>query len=406
MTYNQSRSIKWCDIAIESGLVIFILVTPIREHTATIKSLGIGIPLLAWVVKILTNKRVDWVKTPLDYPFALFIFISILSTFFSINIMDSIWAFKHFLFKFILIYFILANNIKDDRQIKRLIGAIVAINLIHSSAAVFNYLSGARISGIIGTFALSLLHNSLGKFLVITTPIIGIFYSLSKSRLTSLLFIILFLLSTSALILTFSRGSWIAFIGSIALWSAFKDRKSIIIFVIIFLLAAIFVFPVSITSRVTEGLKKGALKNRPAYWKAAMKMIKERPILGFGYGSGIYAKIYPKYRPKDAFDELPSHVHNMYLATAVESGILGFLAFMQIFYVYIKETIKSILKSKNEPKRTILIGILASLTGLAINGLIEITLVNHEGMYFWILAGIAMGIVSRENDKFQLSHTH
>lgn len=75
-----------------------------------------------------------------------------------------------------------------------------------------------------------------------------------------------------------------------------------------------------------QRLSRGAtsVSARVEYWKAAVHGFKERPLLG--NGPGAFKKVYSRVRPAGA--EMAQLAHNDYLQQAVDSGIVGFLAYL------------------------------------------------------------------------------
>lgn len=391
--------LKWANGLFEAGFILFILVAPIKEHTNTLKALGLIIPIVCWLVRLYLSEGVRWVSTPLDYPFLIFIIISILSIFVSVNHEESTRAFRNFLLKFIVIYFTLTNNIKDAGAIKRFLTAFAIISGIISIISIFNYFSGNVVRGSVGSNAFSLNHIGLARFLVVTIPLIGILAYLNRFKNTAFIYLILLAISIVSLILSYSRGGWLVFFTSLIIWGLFKNRKSIAISIVLCVVAALFIAPESIKSRVATGLSEGALQNRPAYWKAGVSMIAERPLLGFGYSVRIFKDLYPNYIPAGALNEMPRHIHSTYLSTAVESGVFALIVLLWIFFVYIKTLVGRIREKRCDADEDIIyVGILCSAVAFMVFAIVEPMMIDQEGMYFWIIAGMGMALLKQDKN--------
>ncbi|WP_177193580.1 O-antigen ligase family protein [Thermodesulforhabdus norvegica] len=74
----------------------------------------------------------------------------------------------------------------------------------------------------------------------------------------------------------------------------------------------------------------GALSNRLSIWKTALDMWQEKPLMGHGPGSFRLNNIFPQRL----------NVHNFYLQTLAESGIITFLIFLILVFLIFK-TIRS-----------------------------------------------------------------
>ena len=84
--------------------------------------------------------------------------------------------------------------------------------------------------------------------------------------------------------------------------------------------------------RVEEGNLDNSLGQRIRVWDAAVSLIAERPLFGYGPAHAravLKAEAHDAGRPDLAF----SHTHNMFLNAMVRSGIVGLLAQIAIFLV-------------------------------------------------------------------------
>ncbi|MCF8298065.1 MAG: O-antigen ligase family protein [Saprospiraceae bacterium] len=115
----------------------------------------------------------------------------------------------------------------------------------------------------------------------------------------------------------------------------------------------------------TETLKKqaywlkndpfGSVKERYDMWNPSVEMIKDKPLLGFGAGN--WKIILPKYANKEIREVNKGNytnfqrTHNDYLQVASETGILGLIAYLLIFFAIIYYIFKIIKLSKNQDEK-------------------------------------------------------
>lgn len=90
--------------------------------------------------------------------------------------------------------------------------------------------------------------------------------------------------------------------------------------------------------KATINLKDVSSMERVYRWVAAFRMVEDHPIVGFGPGSFYY--FYKQYTVslfKTYVSENPekSTVHNYYLLTLVEQGIVGFILFMLVVVMFL-----------------------------------------------------------------------
>jgi putative inorganic carbon (HCO3(-)) transporter len=114
-------------------------------------------------------------------------------------------------------------------------------------------------------------------------------------------------------------------------------------------------------------------------------MFKDNWLLGIGCGNQNFREIYGLYM-KTGFDALSAY--NIYLETAVESGIFSLLAFLGFLYCNISKAVKYILK-RCDIKSIYLIIAVVSLAGMLIHGFVDTVFFRPQIQFvFWMMVGI------------------
>ena len=175
--------------------------------------------------------------------------------------------------------------------------------------------------------------NAVGGTLIFMIPlylVLTFFYSkrnkqnfLTYKTILFLLFLIIGLLVTSSvLILTQSRGSWIGlFLSCFILLIVGLRRKKLAFFSILFLLAIFLIFLGSDKISLSAKEAKGKIFSRMHLWNLSIETIGKHP--GFGIGMNRIRMI-----PQVGYEQ--AHVHNHLLNTAAELGIPGLIAYLGI----------------------------------------------------------------------------
>ncbi len=290
-------------------------------------------------------------KTPLDIPILLFLGIAIVTTLTSIYP----YASKIELLKiinYVLLYYLVVNNIKDSHQVKRIATLVVIVGTSLALYGLYNYFGGIeKIYTLDKKYYLGMLtstyvnHNHIGGYFELAIPLgIGLVlanrYLPGRTRRSKILpaaFISVLLIAATfimitALVFTYSRGAWIGFLGSmIALgiiisfrfkifrdWSRLKKWGTLAVLALIIISASL-LMPDKVKQRAGTMFKfqEGKVTfsaestgGRLIVYENTLQMMKDRPILGTGLGTFIYA--YPKYRPP-GFRIFMNAVHNDYL---------------------------------------------------------------------------------------------
>jgi O-antigen ligase len=130
---------------------------------------------------------------------------------------------------------------------------------------------------------------------------------------------------------------------------------------------------------------------RLAHWQAALNMAVDHPWLGVGFGN--YEIAYPQYRLFN-WDEPLGHAHNYYLNILAEAGLLGLLAYGNVWAVIIWITWRA-RKHPDILSRFIIIGLLGSWTYLLVHSMFDNLYVNNLFLHLGTMFGI-LGIFNNQ----------
>jgi O-antigen ligase len=136
-------------------------------------------------------------------------------------------------------------------------------------------------------------------------------------------------LGAGVLVLTQSRGGWIAGVFSLAIvvLSLSRGRRiapAVPVVLIVLLSAIALVFHGNITSRLADD-DRGAARSRVPLMVTAFDIIEDSPL--FGVGANNYARALEGYRSIFGSGFFYT-VHNQYLLVWAETGLLGLAAFV------------------------------------------------------------------------------
>jgi putative inorganic carbon (HCO3(-)) transporter len=221
------------------------------------------------------------------------------------------------------------------------------------------------------------------------------------------------LLMTAMLVLTRSRGAWMAALVSVLLLLVLRDRRSLILIGLagagFLVLAVQFGF-----SRILEAAfysrSLGDWNGRLEIWLRAVNLIRDFSISGIGMGSfqelaeRFYA--YDKYAP----DNIP-HTHNLFLQVTVDLGLPGIIAWTSILLVILLIAWKIFETGKHSHSSILAAAgaaILASQVSLVVHGLTDAVIwgMVRPAPLVWIIWGIAAAVwnYSQENVRRKRKH--
>lgn len=174
--------------------------------------------------------------------------------------------------------------------------------------------------------------NSLAALLALLLPLLGV---LAVRRRASVIQRVFFGYLTAVfvlgLVLTISRGAWLALGLVLAVWPLVGARAGLGRrlrwsaaaggAVLLLALGLIAVVP-AVRERFVALKVESGERTRPIMWRGAWQIFVGHPVLGGGGGS--YNVLFEKHRPENYQDE-PVWAHNDYLNTLSDYGLVGFL---------------------------------------------------------------------------------
>ncbi|MFQ3675941.1 MAG: O-antigen ligase family protein [Endomicrobiia bacterium] len=233
-------------------------------------------------------------------------------------------------------------------------------------------ISTHRIRGTLGYY------NSLGGVLGMMVPFIYSYLIFTnRERIKEkIFFLVSFVLSCIALVLTFTRGAWVGTIISVLVITIYKIKWKAMFLILIFPSMLIF-SPVRNRIKDTINSPHGGREN---IWKWSIEMISKRPVFGYGFSS--FQKLLSEkdsYMGKEHF-----HSHNVYLNTFVESGIVGVILLLSIMFLVLKYIFKLVKKNKTP----LIFGILGVVIDFYLHSFVDNVLWGETLYMFYFFIGI------------------
>jgi len=320
-----------------------------------------------WVIKILTTRKVSWVKTSLDYILLIYLGVYLLTSLFSL---DKVSSFLGYYGRFtgsfvsvlalIVMYFLLVNNLKSERTVRK-----ITHYYLFSSGVVLVYsflqLMGWYIlpAGITHVRTFNPIGSLVGLAIYAAISVVFIqwlWFSEKPSKLKGLSLALLTLVSLGILLIVNAFVAWavlalamVAFLA-ISLAVAGQDQtsatwfwKPMLVLVISVLFVSFQFLPPVLNPRnlVSVDLPVEIQLSNSTTWHLVGNSFKhgaKNAILGSGPGTtGIaFGTIKPTDLNKTivwslTFDRASSEIGNI----AIESGLLGLLVFELISILFL-----------------------------------------------------------------------
>lgn len=251
--------------------------------------------------------------------------------------------------------------------------------------------------------------NLLGGYFVASIPaLFGMlgYFIVNKKYTPAIISGVFTLLSVTALFLTGCRGSYIGcmviFCGIFAvsakyLWKNYKNIYLAVVSSVVAFVTAAILFVSSLRARVLSifAMRQDSSNSfRFNVYQSSFQMAKDNWLLGIGVGNKNFREIYGLYM-KTGFDALSAY--NVFLETAVESGIFALIAFVGFLIIMTKNAIKFILKSENIQNVIFISAAIISIIAVMVHGLVDTVFFRPQIQFvFWAMAAIVSSTLKNE----------
>ena len=313
----------------------------------------------------------------------------------------------------VLFYFLALWVVRDKKTLKTVVALIMVATAIVAVMAIRDYqyvddsdFETSRVGGIAEH------SNTLGAFFVYYMFLFLGFFLIYSKKPKAWLLLIPFALCFRGIMVTFSRGAYLAFAAGSMTALFFRSRGTLVGLV---LAAGLMVMhpalmPAGIRYRmgmtmqkdlsttlpgedITESLESSAAV-RVEIWRGAVQMIKDNPIWGVGYGA------FPYYIPRYTQGQVGTmDAHNSYLLIAAEMGIPTLLVFLLVLGSAFYYTYWLYRRTTDETHKAIALGFLSGLVGLVAANMFGSRMDDQAvSSYFWILCGLIIRAVLMEKE--------
>jgi O-antigen ligase len=224
--------------------------------------------------------------------------------------------------------------------------------------------------------------NEMASFFAGYTPLLITLFIFIKSTKIRTILLILIILNLYCLLYSFSRGSWLSFIGAMSVIFFLFNKKIFISSLLIVILssgALLSMMPVSVQERFStifvedESKRDQSAESRFVLWDIAMDEYIKSPIIGIGFH--VFHHVNP-YGGKDT--------HNYFVKVLTEQGIVGLILLLAIFYQSTKLSLLLYRSSNDALYKAISLGMLGAITAFFIGNMFGDRMSHYPiSAYFW-----------------------
>jgi O-antigen ligase len=197
----------------------------------------------------------------------------------------------------------------------------------------------------------------------------------------------------AALLLSYSRGSWIGLFAGCLLIALLRYRKPWVLIALFLGVGLLAVLPGlgGFFAHLQSGLaaRDQAAAMRLGEYKDAFRLIEQYPLFGVGFGAAPEIDLYVG-------------VSSVYLLLAEQMGLLGLAAFVGVVGAVLFRAMRTALTHAGTGLDSILVGSVAAMAAALVAGLLDHHFVNirfpHMTALFWLVAALCVisGELARE----------
>jgi putative inorganic carbon (HCO3(-)) transporter len=337
--------------------------------------------------------------TGLNMPIAVFYVISFLSIFWSTHPDISVSAFWRKLTEYILLFFIVAETVNDERIVRNIIAAMALSVFIVCADGIYQNITG---HDLIRGYPLHSLERITGPFrfpnglsawlLVVSFPLIILsFFYKENTALKAANYALLVLIAYCAFY-GFTRAAFLSFIlGLGVMLILIGGRRPLIALTALFIIAPILILilPENVRNHVyvLKLFSGSSTQHRLHVWTAGWRMFMEKPFLGQGLNT--FMANYARFRLPE--DSGIWYAHNSYLQIAAEIGIFGLISFLWMIAKAAAISLRSWKGINDDFLRLIHIGLFCGIISFLIQSFFDVT---HFSLQSAVLFYFSLGLLS------------
>ena len=191
------------------------------------------------------------------------------------------------------------------------------------------------------------------------------------------------------MVLTFSRGGWLALLAAGAVFLVMVNPR-LLVLAPFALIALYFVLPDTVVERFTSigDLSDHSTSYRVSIWLGSLRMLADYWLCGIGPGDVAFNTVYPTY----SYDAITTpHTHNLFLQLTADAGICALVVFLVILWCFFRYLSAGVHKSAERRSRILQIAFFSGMAGFLVQAMTDYSFYNYRVMLlFWVYLGLGM----------------
>lgn len=384
------------------GFLFIALVVPYKYWDNWYSAIAMIALFFLYFLRTIVNGRTNFRTGAFNIFLVMFMICVLLAQIFSIMPAES-RRFLVFYMTCFLMVFIMIAVIRTKEELMQVINMALAGLTIAGIYGVYQYIIKVPVNpawidtklnqgNLTRVFSFFNNPNDFAEVILIFVPFYCAAFFNTKNVFARLVYLAMAVPPVLSMLMTLSRGAWVALALAAVVYVFFKEKKLIPVFVLLGFAAVPFL-PQSILLRLRTLMNPAdsSYSTRIEIWKTVAPIIKDYWLTGLGLGNETLLRVSKNYYSFVVKGSIPSHSHNLYLQIWVETGIFGITSFLAFILTTVKKSIKSIVSPGDDGIKNVLVAGLASLAGILANGMIEYVWFDRRVMlFFWAAVGIIL----------------
>jgi O-antigen ligase len=250
--------------------------------------------------------------------------------------------------------------------------------------------------------------NSFGILLNFCIPMLLVAFLTYRHVVVRILFGSGILIGSAALLLSWSRASWLAMLGFVITFLILEKKRKLLGALGGVTLAAIVALALStdVYSSFTMLMRLDAGTTRRAtLWDHALQAAIREPIVGHGYnvqrsvvrGESVLTDLHEVSIFRE--EGIGYDPHNFYLLTLLTTGIPGAILILLVYYYLFKSQVNGRRRARRNSHRLMHTVVFASLVGCLLNSIFESGGILGSGSsanYLWLMLGTTAAVTEKD----------
>jgi len=387
------------------------------DTTIRLSQIFLVITFGVWFFILISKGKFDFVRNRTLIPIVLFLLCGVFSLPNTLNFDRTLIVYAFIIFTATL-SFIVPNLIRTKNDLKKTILVILVSFALVASFGLYQFaadmiglpreVTGLRelyTKDILGfTRVQSTAYEPLyfANYLLLPIALLMVLFFSGKGTLKNTWLLLLLALGLVNLVLTVSRGGYLAlfallFVISLYYYKKIFTVKNLIIIIISgFVVGWVVLRALGIggdfftldkfSEHVTNAFYGASYDERVDTFERAIEAWRDHPWFGVGFGGfGPYTAEHPEYVPEDGW----RIVNNQFLEILAENGVIGLFLYLMVLLFLFVRSLRAIRIARDNYLRAVMIALLATLIGIIVQYQTFSTLYI---MHIWFVIGLMIAV--------------